>query len=318
MLINKGYKIKKLAVLLLSLLLICAGCQLKPAWESFPEKPELQIPVAAPEATAEPPRFDMMEYIDGELGGGHFIDGNTLRLGRDVVLSAPVYFYDCGDISIDLNGFHISADQSFFGGGAEKAWFMVFDGGRAHIYSSVSGGGIDCSAYGRIAGITAIGHTALIIDNAEISVSSAQKAGESGFGSCCVYVTDGAYVQIDGGTFNGDCGIFAEDPAQEGTTVLINGGGFGGDASLFGAYFKDTATIIINNGSFSGTKADIYAEGNPIVTVYNASYDLISDSRQSGWQPVLAGMMAQRAEEQENAAAQEDGGSLEDDERGQE
>lgn len=304
---------KRARLAILTCLLLLSGCSITPAWEQLPEveNAELPQPTSVPHTSA--PRFDMLEYIDGELGGGHSIEGKTLRLERDIVLQNPVYLYDCDDLTIDLNGHSIRYDApSSKIKGDTDLWIFVFDGGKASLISSGGNGKIFTNASGHAALVTVMGHATLHIDGIDFQGTNKSEA-ITGFGGACVYVTDGSYAQISGGTFAGDCGIFVEDPEQTGTTVIINGGEFGSPASTFGAYFKDTATIVLNKGSFSGTLCDIYAEGNPVVSVFNAAFATVGDAQNSGWRPRSEGMEPMQApqtnealpNDEEDEAAQE-------------
>jgi len=277
---------RALAFVLGALCLFFAGCKVSPAWENLPEVAvgSLPKPVAAEEAQAP---FDALAYIDMLLGGGHTADGDTLRLSRDVVVDRPIYLYDMQDICIDLNGFSIRYDkpEGEAGQAAGQHWICVIDGGDVRIKSSGGSGEIYTLDTGDVAAITVMGHASLSLENVSLQAR--------GYGGCGLYVTDGSYVEVNGGAFGGDCGLFADDPAHAGTTIKIEGGSFGGGGGAFGAYFKDTLSATLNGGTFSGTLADVYAQGNPYVEVRDAVVKNYADAANSGWSPRFVGTLWQ-------------------------
>lgn len=275
----------KKALIPLMLALLLTGCALQPAWLA-PSAAPLRTPVPAQAvATPEPANFDAMAYADLLLGGGHQTEGTTLTLGRDVVITAPLYLANYRELVIDLNGhairYEASAQQT------ENKWkdsIFVLDESRVTLCSTRPGGAIECAAQSALTGITVMNHAALTVDGVDIILTNG--LAET---SCAIYATGGAYAEIDGGSFVADCAVFADDPTQEGTTVVLNGGSFGAAEALCGLYVKDTITAVVNGGVYRGSLGGMYAEGKPYVTVYTGDFDKIADAAQSGWMPELGG-----------------------------
>lgn len=278
---KRAYAMKKCMILLL--LLFLTGCSIKPAWIA-PSFEPLRTPVPTQEQkTPEPVRFNSMKYIDSLMGGGHNTEGSTIVLGRDIVLTNPIYLAGYKALVIDLNGHKIRYEPEDIK--SENEWkdsALIFDESSVTLCSSLPGGTIECETQTAITGITAMDHSALLIENVDIALPKGLDEA-----SCGIYITTGAYAEIDGGSISASCAVFADDPTQEGTTLVINSGNIGDEGSLTGAYAKDTATVIINGGTFTGSVGGLYAQGNPYVSVYNGSFNIISDFAQSGWMPEL-------------------------------
>lgn len=270
------------AFALCALCLCFAGCNVSPAWENLPEVAAGNLPKRVAAEAAQAP-FDALAYIDTLLGGGHTVDGNTLRLSRDVVVDRPLYLCGMQDICIDLNGFSIRYDkpEGEAGQAAGQHWICVIDGGDVRIRSSGGSGEIYTMDTGDVAALTVMGHASLSLENVSLQAR--------GYGGCGLYVTDGSFVEISGGVFGGDCGLFADDPGSAGTTLRVEGGSFGGGTAAFGAYFKDTVNATLNGGTFSGTLADLYAQGAPYVEVRDAVVKRYADAAKSGWSPRFTG-----------------------------